>query len=214
MAGCDVVFHSVYGNSGDEMEQRQTTVDGTQNTLQVAQESGIERLVYLSTMDVYGYPVDGVLDEGAARKYSRRFYADTKLDSEKIAVDYARCGVPISILQPAIVYGPFGPNWTVHVLDSIRSGWVALVDGGSGYCNAVYIDDLVQAMLLAAVSPRAIGGTFLISGEKPSTWAEFDGAYAHVGTRASQPDGPRGDQDAQEAAARAAVAATAQTACT
>jgi nucleoside-diphosphate-sugar epimerase len=78
----------------------------------------------------------------------------------------------VSIVQPTAVYGPFGHPWTVRVLRQLRSGLVPLIDGGAGVCNAVYVDDVVEAVLLAAEREQAVGEAFLISGE-PMTYREF-----------------------------------------
>jgi nucleoside-diphosphate-sugar epimerase len=55
-----------------------------------------------------------------------------------------------------------------------------LVNGGDGLCNAVYVDDVVEALLLAGVRNEAAGEAFLISGEEPVTWREFYGAYERM----------------------------------
>jgi nucleoside-diphosphate-sugar epimerase len=54
---------------------------------------------------------------------------------------------------------------------------VILVNGGTGICNAVYVDDVVTALLLAATSDRAPGERFLISGPDHPTWRDFFAAY-------------------------------------
>jgi nucleoside-diphosphate-sugar epimerase len=57
---------------------------------------------------------------------------------------------------------------------------MTLVDQGRGVCNAVYVDDVVSALLLAAASSRAPGERFLISGAEHPTWAEFFGGFARM----------------------------------
>ena len=57
------------------------------------------------------------------------------------------------------------------------NGTVILPDEGEGICNAVYVDDVVDAMILAAKNPAAVGQRFLISGD-PITWAQFYEALA------------------------------------
>ena len=60
------------------------------------------------------------------------------------------------------------------------------MDGGEGYCNAVYIDDVIQAMLQAAVQPDVEGQVVLISGPEPISWKVFYGAFEQVlGARAT-----------------------------
>jgi nucleoside-diphosphate-sugar epimerase len=183
--GCDIVFHCAYGNSGSEAERRQVNVEGTRNVLDAAIGADVRRIVYLSTLMVYGATADGVLDESAPRRYFGNVYSDSKLDAERLALEYAqRRNAPVVILQPTAVYGPFASPWTVNVLRSLTTGSVILVNGGDGLCNAVYVDDLIDAMLLAATCRGVAGEVFLISGETPVPWRTFYEYYERmVGAR-------------------------------
>jgi nucleoside-diphosphate-sugar epimerase len=177
--GCDTVFHCAYGNTGSAELQRQVNVQGTQHILEAALQQGIRRVVHVSTVAVYGPGVDGDLDETAPRRHSGHVYADSKLDAETIALQYARRGLPVCVVQPTVVYGPFAPVWTIEILRQLRTGRVILVDGGTGLANVVYVDDVVSALLRAAVTEAAVGETFLISGE-PVPWREFFGRYERM----------------------------------
>jgi nucleoside-diphosphate-sugar epimerase len=109
------------------------------------------------------------------------------LEAERIALYYAeQRGLPVVVLQPTAVYGPFAPVWTTEVIEQLSRGRLILVDGGEGICNAIYIDDLIRAMLLAATKEGIAGEVFLISGESSVTWREFFGSYEHMlGVRAT-----------------------------
>jgi nucleoside-diphosphate-sugar epimerase len=180
-AGCDVIFHCAYGRDGDRAARTRATVSGTDNVLAAARRQGTRRVVYTSTLAVYGTPTTPELDETAPRERTGDLYGDSKLDAEALAFQYWRThGVPVSVVQPTVVYGPFGPTFTVTPLQQLRTGRIILINGGTGVCNAVYVDDVVSAMLLAAVRQEAIGEAFLISGPSPVTWAEFFGAYERM----------------------------------
>jgi len=180
MQDCDIVFHCAFGNSGGEEKQRQINVEGTRHVLDAALKAGV-RVVYLSTVSVYGNPDCDILDETVPRRYSGSIYADSKLDAEKLAFDYAeKSNLPVAILQPTIVYGPFATGWTMNILQQLKAERVILVNGGEGLCNAVYVDDVVNAMLLAATKQEAIGEAFLISGEPPITWRDFYQGYEKI----------------------------------
>lgn len=182
VSGCDVVFHcAALGSEGSREVRHLVNVEGTRNVLEAALDAGVNRVVHLSSLTVYGNTPDGDLDETAARRYSGNIYSDTKLDGEKVASEYAReRGLPVVILQPTIVYGPYGDFWTVYTLRKLKTERVILVNGGDGLCNPVYIDDVIHAMLLAAVRDEAVGEAFLISGEQPVTWREFFEMYASM----------------------------------
>jgi nucleoside-diphosphate-sugar epimerase len=179
--GCDTVFHCAYGTSGSQKHRSWVNREGTRRVLDAAAAAKVRRVVYLSTLMVYGKTADGDLDEAAPRRRFGNEYSDSKLDAEETALGYARAGkVPVTVLQPTAVYGPYGGVWTETVLRTMESGRVILIDGGQGLCNHVYVDDLVSAMLLAAVRDEAVGEAFLVSAEEPVTWTEMYGRFEQM----------------------------------
>ncbi|HYN22850.1 MAG TPA: NAD-dependent epimerase/dehydratase family protein [Thermoanaerobaculia bacterium] len=172
--GCELVFHCAYGTTGSQKSRAWVNRKGTERSLEAAHRAGVRRFVHLSTLMVYGQTAAGDLDETAPRRYFGNAYSDSKLDAEKMALDYTRSGrVPVTVLQPTGVYGPYGGVWTVQQLQAMAAGRMILVDGGDGLANMVYVDDLVSAMLLAAVKDEAVGEAFLISGAEPVTWRDL-----------------------------------------
>lgn len=181
MQGCEIVFHCAYGNRGTADEQRAVNVAGTEMVAGSALDAGVKRMVYVSTISVYGQTEDGDLDETSPRRRSGNLYADTKLEAEQLVLDYHQSrGLPVVVVQPTVVYGPFGFAWTIYPLQELRDRRVVLINGGEGLCNAVYVDDVVDAMLLAATRPEAPGEVFLVSGNERVTWKEFYGAYERM----------------------------------
>lgn len=176
-AGCDAVFHCAYGTQGSQRHRAWINRQGTRAVCAAAKAAGVRRVVALSTLMVYGATADGDLDERAPRRYFGNHYSNSKLDAERIALG---SGAPIVVLQPTAVYGPWGGVWTEQVLASLRCGRQILIDGGAGLCNAVYVDDLVSAMLLAAVRDGVDGEAFLISGAEALTWREAFERFARM----------------------------------
>ena len=86
---------------------------------------------------------------------------------------------PVSVIQPTIIYGPYAP-WTLHTCSQLLKGTVALPACGEGCCNAVYVDDVVDSIFLAATKDEAIGETFLISGDEHLSWKEWFARHAAV----------------------------------
>jgi nucleoside-diphosphate-sugar epimerase len=172
-----VVFHCAYGTSGSQKHRAWVNREGTRRVLEASRAAGVSRIVYLSTLMVYGQTEDGDLDETAPRRRFGNAYSDSKLEAERIALT---SGLPVAVLQPTAVYGPYGGVWTEAVIRTLQSGRQILVNGGDGIGNAVYVDDLVSAMLLAAVKESAVGEAFLISGEEPATWRELYGFFERM----------------------------------
>jgi nucleoside-diphosphate-sugar epimerase len=179
--GCEIVFHCAYGNSGSPDQRRQVNVCGTENAMRAALRAGTRRVVHLSTLRVYGDTDHGDLDETAPYRYSGNLYSDTKLDAENLIQSLIReHGLPATILQPTHIYGPYGPRFSVRVLEHLKTDRLILVNGGTGICNVVYIDDVVDAILLGATVDAAVGETFLISDQSPTTWIEYYQGYRNM----------------------------------
>lgn len=179
-AGCGIVVHCAYGKEGGARRERRVNVEGTRNVIRAAVEAGAERVVHLSTMSVYGVVADGDLDETLPRRPLPDVYSRSKAEAERLALGEAARGAPVTVLQPTVVYGPFAPAWTVNVLAQLESHRVMLVDGGRGIANVVYVDDLVEAILAAAVRPQAVGEAFLVSGPEAVTWRRFYRRYEEM----------------------------------
>lgn len=178
---CEVVFHCAYGTRGSQKHRAFVNRAGTRNVLAAATAARARRVVHLSTLMVYGKTSDGDLDETAPRRRFGNAYSDSKLDAEREAMRWARAGrAPVVVLQPTAVYGPWGGVWTAQPLQALRTGRWILVDGGAGTANAVYVDDLVSAMLLAAVRDGVVGESFLVSGPEPVSWRELYGHFANM----------------------------------
>jgi nucleoside-diphosphate-sugar epimerase len=145
------------------------------------QKNGVARLVNLSTAAVYGETPDREIDETFPRKPGSWHYARMKREAEKV-LENMRCQrpLPFTTLQLVGVYGPWGDVFTIWPLRHLAQGRVVLVNNGTGLVNATYVDDVVQAMLRAAVRPEAVGQTFLIKGPGHVTRRQFYETYARM----------------------------------
>jgi nucleoside-diphosphate-sugar epimerase len=179
-AGCSLVFHCAYRFGGSAEEQRRANVEGTVALARAALAAGARRFVHFSSVAAYGPPRDGRLDERTPPRPGDD-YTNTKQAIELALLDlHRRERAPVVILQPTIVYGPFGAVWTTRLIEQLRDHRVALPRSGTGLCNAVYVDDVVQAALRASAVDAAVGRSFLVSGAQPVTWAEFYGHYERI----------------------------------
>jgi nucleoside-diphosphate-sugar epimerase len=176
--GCDIVFHCAHDSRLSKGPQKQMAIQGTQNLSRAVLQEGVSRMVHVSTFSVYGPTLNGDLTESLPWQSSNHPYVQAKRAAERLVLNlYRQEGLPVVVLQPAIVYGPFSKPWTLRPTNDLKTGLVPLVNGGGGYCNAVYIDDVVDAMILAATQPDVVGEVFLISGEKPISWKTFYNAF-------------------------------------
>ena len=174
---CSVVFHCAHDFADPEQNLAAVKI-----MAESCLAEGVERLVYVSSISVYEPLSDGDLDETTEAKATASEYAANKLAAEQLLLQYHReAGLPVAIIQPTVVYGPFSSPWTLAPVQRLRKGRVIIpVDDGPGLCSAVYVDDVVQGLMLAARRDAAVGECFLISGASPVTWIEFYEAYRRV----------------------------------
>lgn len=166
VAGAAGIIHCAYGPPD-------TTIQGTRNLLEAAVRNGMPRVVHLSTVEVYGDAV-GEIDETFPLTETGRPYGDSKIEAERVCREFMDRGLPVAILRPTIVYGPFSRNWTVEIAQRlIRRGIFPPDEDCGGCANLVYVDDVVAAILLALRQGAATGEAFNVNGAERVTWLEY-----------------------------------------
>ncbi len=185
MQGVTTVVHAVLGD-------RASNVEGTRHLLEVAYEQGVRRFVHLSTAEVYGDQVSGEVVETMPRIPTDWEYTNSKIDSEELCFDYHQRGVPVVLLRPSIVYGPFSNAWVVRYAEAMAAGtWGTLKGYGDGICNLIFVDDLVAAVALAMRRDEAVGQAFNVNGPDRVTWNDyftrFNGALGYPPLREIDP---------------------------
>jgi nucleoside-diphosphate-sugar epimerase len=181
VAGCEYIFHCAYGSGGDDDERRRVTLDGTANLLHAAHSQKIKRFVHVSTVAVHGPNPGGDFDETYPCAYTGDVYGDAKIDAEKTVFEAGQAhGIPVTVLRPTVVYGPRSKPWTLRPILQLKEGTLRLMHDGRGLANHVYVDDVAQAILCAAILPAAVGEAFIVSHGTTITWAEFYQYYQRM----------------------------------
>ncbi len=185
-AGCTAVVHAAHRFDGDKAEQTSVNVSGTRALAEAALTAGVRNFVHLSSVAVYGPPGDRDISEGSPVVRCPDAYTSAKQAVEETLTELHRTrGLPLTILQPTIVYGPFGGAWTTRLIAQIKNHRFILPCRGEGVCNAVYVDDVAAAVMLALSVPAPRGQRYLVSGPAPVTWREFYGAYEQMMDRST-----------------------------
>ena len=191
--GCDAVLNCAHETLFDPATKELTAITAARVLGEAVLTESVPRVVHLSSSAVYGDTKSGDLDETTQWGPADHEYTFAKRDVEKfLAQMFVEKGVPVVILQPTIVYGPYGAAWTEGPLKQLKTGLVPLVDGGEGLCNAVYVDDVVDAMFTAALAEDIDGETILVSGAQPVTWRDFYAAFEAIIGQKSTVDMPYG----------------------
>jgi nucleoside-diphosphate-sugar epimerase len=164
--GVDVVIHCAYGS-------RDANVKGTRNILEASFQKKIKRLVHLSTVSVYGN-ADGEIDETIPVQLTGSEYGDSKIEAEQLCWDYFKKGLPLTILRPSVIYGPYSKLWVSKFAERLQSGQWGIFKGmGDGQCNLIYIQDLINGILLTLNSDKAVGQVFNMNGSDDVSWNDY-----------------------------------------
>src|SRR5260370_608615 len=152
-------------------------VRGTENVLAVAHAAGVKRFIHVSTAAIYGItPPPGSETEDAPLGRTGDAYCDNKAAAEKVVLDCGKRGVPVVILRPSIVWGPYSA-WSTRLMDDLRAGRVVFLEGGNGACNTTYVDNLIDAMILGLENDRALNQAFFITDGERVSWGDFIRAH-------------------------------------
>ena len=175
--GCSVVVNCSYSSKGILEADLAVNAEGVINVLDGAMGAGARRVVHISTVSVMGpNPPEGA-DETYPCSPTGEMYGDTKLAGERRAIEHhERTGSPIVVVRPTVVYGPRAASWTVGPISRIRSGEQLLI-GRNGICNPVFVDNLVDGLLLAMTVEGIDGQTYIISDGIAVPWRTFLGYY-------------------------------------
>ena len=169
LAGCDVVMHLAH--SEDRLAQKET-----QTLVDACRAANIKRFVHISSMAVYGpEPGPECATEATAKiRHYGEAYSDSKAGQEEVVLEAVnKHGFPAVIIRPTVVYGPYS-GFVPPVVEAAQSGTISLIDEGTGICNAVYVDDVCDAAVAAMLADDVIGEAFIINGDSPVSWREYN----------------------------------------
>jgi len=173
LRGCTVLFYCVYGDRG-------TLVGSAEAAYRAAAAAGVRRLVYLSSTVVHGNaPRAGTHDDSELLADQAFEYNVSKVLAEQRLRQLRTDGaVQVVTLRPPIVFGPRSTWFSANIARDLLTGRAFLVDRGSGICNTVYVDNLVEAMWLAASSDSAVNQDFIITDGERVTWFDLYSSVA------------------------------------
>lgn len=176
VSGCSRVFHcaALVSDWATTKEIQQINVQGTRNLLEASLGASVERFIHLSTTDVYGYPDRPGIDETYTAAGFSNWYAQTKLAAEHdVRQAERRRGLSAVILRPATVYGPGSKDVVGEIARAIRARHMLLIDGGRAVAGLCYVENLIDAALLAARHDAAPGNAFNVTDGISTTWRQF-----------------------------------------
>jgi dihydroflavonol-4-reductase len=177
MQGVDTVFHTAaYVELGlvNAAEMARVNVEGTRAVMEVAQELGVSKIVYCSTIGIFGDTQGQVVNETFQRtqKDFSSAYDSTKYEAQAIVDRMAEQGLPVVSVLPSGIFGADDPHF-IPVLRQFLKGRLKLWAGGDRITGVVHVDDLATAMILAAERGQ-LGAHYIISAGDLSTRKMFE----------------------------------------
>jgi nucleoside-diphosphate-sugar epimerase len=168
----DYIFHLAgltKARSGDEFFHINTK--GTENLIKVISErkTKLKRFIYLSSLAAVGPCKSGVPIQEDTFPSPVSDYGTSKLKGEKAVLTH-KDSIPITILRPPAVYGPRDKDMLV-LFKMIKKG--IFFDLGKCYYSLLYVDDLIQGIILSAESKYAEGKIYFLSDTKFYTGKEI-----------------------------------------
>lgn len=171
LAGADAVIHGAgsyrVGISPSERPAMwDANVGTTERVLAAAIEAGVPRIVYISTVNVFGNTHGRIVDESYRRDLSEGFlssYDETKYRAHEVALERIAGGAPVVIVMPSQVYGPrdhSGIGEQLRLANEGKLAYRALDDLGIGL---VHVDDLASG-IVAALDRGHLGESYVLSG--------------------------------------------------
>jgi nucleoside-diphosphate-sugar epimerase len=165
--GCDAILHAVAGDTA-------TILGSLTPVYRAAQQAGVKRLIYLSSASVHGQaPAPGTHESTPLNDRQPIPYNNAKVRAERRLLRLRAAGsVELVILRPGIVFGPRS-YWVSNFATGLLSGEAYLTNHGRGICNSIYVDNLLQAVYLAATAPQVDGQAFLVGDAETLSWADL-----------------------------------------
>jgi dihydroflavonol-4-reductase len=184
--GCSTVYHVAADYrlwTRDPADMHRSNVEGTRAMLTASERAGVERFVYTSTVGCIAVPDGGIGDERMAATLDdmQGPYKRTKLAAEHVALEFARAGFPVVIVNPTAPVGDhdFKPTPTGKIIvDFARGAMPAYLDTG---LNVVDVRDVAQGHLAAC--ERGQTGERYILGAENMTLRQIFEALAPVAGR-------------------------------
>ena len=193
--GADLVIHTaaVVSMVAPMRAAWEVNCHGTRRLLTACREGGTTRFVQLSSVAAFGFDFPDGVDESWPLITNGNSYTDTKITGEHtILAAHAGGELDCTIIRPGDVYGPASRAWVVVPVQMMKSRQFILPDRGRGIFSPIYIDDLVDGVVLAAGLQQGAGKVFTLAHGTGVTCAEFFGHHWRwLGRRGSIPSLPK-----------------------
>jgi nucleoside-diphosphate-sugar epimerase len=174
VTGMDVVFHvgaCIQANDWDTYFFSNTS--STVNLLHACVEAspGLRRFVFISSISAGGPAESGIPKNEADGDRPVSMYGRSKLLAEKAVLEY-KDRIPVVVIRPPNVLGVRQKELTLFVR-LMKKRILPLIGNRNNHTSIIFVQDLVRAMMLAAVDDRAVGEVYYVTDNHVYSWYEL-----------------------------------------
>ena len=140
----------------DKSQYRRTNVDGAENITKVCEEKGIEKIVFTSTVAVYGFAEPGTDETGEISPFNE--YGRTKFEAEeKLRAWQSKGQNALLIVRPTVIFGEGNRGNVFNLLNQIASGKFVMIGKGENKKSMAYIGNVVAFLETCITTKRKYG---------------------------------------------------------
>ena len=183
---CDVVFHlagkvhSVPGTKEEKQEFYQVNVEGTRNLLEAAKKNRVKRIVFYSTVGVYGKDADFHGDELSPCQ-PKSVYAESKYLAEQLVLNSSNNGGPEGVvLRFPVVYGPLDRGNMAKLIKTIHSRLFFYFGDGNCLRSMISSKNAAEAAVRAAIEPKAANEIYCVTDGRDYPMNELVDSVCHA----------------------------------
>jgi UDP-glucose 4-epimerase len=168
LKGIDIVFHlagyahDLKSESGIEQTYQKINVNVTADLLSLSDKHNVKKFIFVSSVKAGGKPIKGKCAAEEDQNDPAGIYGETKREAElKILKTGRESSMHVSILRPALIYGPKVKGNLQLMMQGINKGWFPPLPETGNRRSMIHVDDIVRALLLLVNSQQANGEIFI-----------------------------------------------------
>lgn len=142
----------------DKAEYSKTNVDGAQNIVRICSEKCIDKVIFTSSVAVYGFAPPGTTEDGEINPFNE--YGRTKYAAEEIFKAWHaddKLKRSLFIIRPTVIFGEGNRGNVFNLLNQIASGRFLMIGKGENRKSMAYIANVVAFLETCIVSKQNFG---------------------------------------------------------
>jgi len=156
------IAHDFRNQSQIEKLYNSVNIDATIKLAKLAAKNGVSRFLFISSVKAGGTPSSGKCGSEKTQSFPSDFYGKTKREAESKLIHIGRRSeLHISIIRPALVYGPEVKGNLKLMMSGVKKGWFPPLPLVENKKSMIHVDDLVEAIYLVANSRHNPGEVFI-----------------------------------------------------